>query len=209
MEEIVSYEDRILDLKTFTVVEYSITSPIGEIEERRYHQHVFGNVYETNERGERLREIGSIQALKLLIAEARSNNASLFDLFDITEDTMDLGERFWDFEANECDETLRKFYGDDIEGFNFLILTDLELIHDFRGKGLGKYLIKDVYNNFISGCGLFIADLQNDKIQEKNKHKLVAYLNLTGFEIIPSFSDTLMFINPTLVNKALSSIVLD
>jgi len=65
MENIISYEDKILDLRTFTVVEYKIMSPIRIIEERRFHQHIYGEIFEVNERGEQQRKIGSMIALIL------------------------------------------------------------------------------------------------------------------------------------------------
>jgi len=48
---------------------------------------------------------------------------------------------------------------------------------------------------------LFVADIDNEKITEDKKHKVAAYLNLIGFEMIPSLTNTLMFVNPVLINE--------
>jgi hypothetical protein len=56
MEENISYEDQVLDLRTVTVVDYQITSFIGIIEEKRYHQHIFGSIYEVDEEGKRVKQ---------------------------------------------------------------------------------------------------------------------------------------------------------
>lgn len=208
MESINASSD-ILDLRTLISVEYKIVSALGIIEERRFHQHIRAEIFEMSEKGERLRQIGSVSAIKFLISEARNYSVSLLDLFDITSETMDIAERLWDFETGDFDKRLYTHYNEDIEGSDFLVLYDIELLPEFRGRSIGKYLIKDLYNNFITSCGLFVADISSERITENKKHKIVAYLNLLGFEMLPSLSNSLLFINPALINEPMKSIILD
>lgn len=195
-------------------IDYSLTSHLGISEERRFIQHIFADI--TLQHGDRREEqIGSIEAIKLLIGAARNNGAGTH-LFNMDEDIQDIGAKIWDFEKQDLNDKIRQFKADHYQGSDILILDHIELTPAYRGKEIGRYAIKDLYNNFIEGCSLFVARLDPyriEKAQDPEKPKsiarLVAFFNLVGFTMLPEVSTELMFMDPANINPSFAKLKLD
>jgi GNAT superfamily N-acetyltransferase len=142
-----------------------------------------------------------------------------------------VGEIVYDFEENDFVQPIRDFY-DDLWENDILILNRIEIFPEYRGMGIGKHLIKDLYNNFIQGCALFVLKcfplqaeagtldrhkehaikmgyLDFEKDKAKSFKKLHSYYKSIGFLNIPSISKEYMFMNPIVKNKKFQSIVLE
>lgn len=214
-----------------TEVTYRISSCLGIIEETRYDQNIFGDIIEVDGYGNKLNDIGQIKANKLLLGEAANNGCSIFSVVDMDPETLEMGEVVYDFQENDFVHSIRDFY-DDLWETDILILSRIEIYPEYRGMGIGKYFIKDMYNNFIQGCGLFVLkcfplqaeaglyDRHKDraikmgyegfeKDQSKAFKKLHSYYKSLGFENIPSIKKEYMFMNSKLKNKKFQGILLE
>lgn len=214
-----------------TQITYRISSCLGIIETTRYDQNIFGDIIETDHYGKKLNDIGQIKANKLLLSQAFNDGWGILDVCDMDRETLEMGEVLFDFEQNAFVTPIDKYYND-LWDTNVLILSRVEIYPEYRGMGIGKHLIKDLYNNFIQGCGLFVlkcfplqaeAGLYDrhkeqaikmkydnfEKDQKKAFKKLQSYYKSLGFVNIPSISQEYMFMNPLLKNKKFDSIKLE
>jgi ribosomal protein S18 acetylase RimI-like enzyme len=196
---------KIEEIKYLLSVVYTSLSHLGEREGNRYVQPIFGDLILTNEEGTKEKTIGRISGYKVLLGNAINDNIGFFDVFDMDTDRYGLGETiFDDFWKKELHPALNTVYEDEFDGSDLLVLKKVEIEPEYRGQSLGKYFIKDFYNNFISGCQLFIADFR-----EQENERIMFYFKRMGFEIIPRVSNQFMFLNPAFKNQPWEGIILD
>lgn len=213
-------------------ISYRISSALGCRENNRYNQNIIGKIDLINDYGESIETIGKIKANKLLVQLGADNGWDAFSIFDTEAHLFEIGEAIFDFASSDWHPELTKHYANDIEGQNILILSRIEIIPKYRGKGFAPFIIKDLYNNFIDGMAFFVlkafpiqfeasilgSKSENSKAMEYDKmeknikqatRKLISFYTKLGFEIIPSLSKEIMFINPTRINRKLDKITLD
>jgi hypothetical protein len=209
-------------------ISYYIKSTLDIQEFERYNQVIMGKIELFDEEDGNYKEIGFVQANKMLIELGCNNGWDALSIFDSESTTLEIGNTIMDFDENDWHPKLEKHYKNEIEGRNVLILTRIKIIPEYRGHRFSEYIIKDLYNNFIDGMALFvlkvfplqyegeIKDEMSKKMkQEKERdlkigtRKLITLYKKIGFEIIPSLSKTIMFINPIFNNNKLNKINLD
>ena len=217
-------------------IAYNINSCIGLLYEEHYCQRIKGTLTASfyGEDGKIIKttEIGQLKGTKVLVWKAINNGVDIFDVFDTERNLLEIGEKIWDFEGDNFLSQLDDFYGGVLEYGDVLVLDRIETISEYRGHDLGKYWIKNFYNNFCSETGIFvlknfplqhennIPDSEKKEWQDKMEYhkmdqdfdasdkKLFNYYKRLGFKKIPSIDD-LLFINPIIKNKLFSKIPID
>jgi len=214
-------------------IRYTINSTFAISEGYRYRQQINGVMLYFNDakNPEKSVEIGKIEAHKLLLGQALDAGYRSLSVFDTDEMILDIGEEIYDFERNDFSEAIYEYF--EAPWMGLLILTRLEILPQYRGSGIGKYAIRDLYNNFIGGCGLMTIimypsqlervplagekeyDWYNDMRyptmeadEEKSIYKLLAYYTSMGFRYIPEISESLLFMAPAKINKIFNKIKL-
>lgn len=206
------YEDQEMNI----YVEYKITSSLGPNENDRYSQKIHGRIYEENDNGEEIGVVGKIFAVKLLIGNGLNDGWNPEAVFDTEEYTYELGKLIYDYKASEFNQKVREFYKDSLVSSGVLILQDIEILPNYRGKDIGAYAIKDLFNNFSQDTALFVTDIYPNQFADgipkdewyqtmrydrfntdfdKSFHKLNDYFHKMGFESIPGIGRKLVFIN--------------
>lgn len=223
------YPRRFDKLAEMVGITYSIPSTLGEIEGNRYQQHIFGEAFLESETGERIKTIGKISGVKVLLGQARNDSKWSYDIFDTSQDLFEIGEIVYDFEKGDFSNALREHYDGDFFESSILILNNIEVLPEYRGIDIGAHLIRDFYNQFISQCAIFItipeARQFNDRYKSFSDEEMMyerfelnpqaatervrRYFQRLGFQIIPGLSDELMFINTALVNRVFDRIILE
>lgn len=220
---------------THVFIQYSIESSFIPVQAGRYLQQINGIIFYSPdmEHADKGVEIGKIRADKLLLGEAANNGYRGFDVFDADALVMEIGDAIYDFKKDDFAKALHANF--EISFMDLLIVSRLEILPQYRGNDIGKYAIKDLYNNFIGSCGLLTLkcfplqlesrileidpttpkwniDMQYDSLEtdeEKSSYKLLAYYTSMGFKYIPEISDSLLFLNPAIVNRTFNKIQLD
>ena len=199
----------------------------------RYCQRIDGDIIKVeafNEDQEEL--IGTVQAWKLLIDISRETHLGVLGIIDYDSSTMNVAEHLIDIDTYDWYEEIENHEGP-LLGSNLLILSRIEILPKFRGQGIGKRTIKDLYNNFIQGCGLFAlkcfplqCEVENkekrkDKVKTKMEYEkfdadekkafksLQKYYKSIGFHTIPSIDKSIMVINSGVANRNFKSIKLE
>lgn len=210
-------------------IEYNMISNVSGYDPDRYVNKYHIKVSARTLEEDTYEEVGRGFVVLILDGLAINHHYNLFDVFDFSQATLELGERIYDFEQRQINEDLQQFFEYDFINSNILLLERLELIKRFRGLGLGKKVIKDIIERF-SGCAGLIAlkafplqferighlneswveriglgDLEKD--EEKAKYRLYNYYQSIGST--NPFNDEFFFINPALVIEKLDRIELE
>ncbi len=223
----INYED--IDIR------YTIESSMAPSNGYRYRQQINGVMHYFNdkENPENSIVIGKIEAQKLLLGVAADAGCPGLAVFDADEMMLDIGKAIYDFERDDYSEAIYEHF--EIPWMDLLILSRLEILPQYRGSKIGKYAIRDLYNNFISGCGLmtittFPLQLESrvpapgekeydwhrdmgyttmEPDEEKSIYKLLAYYTSLGCKYLPEISEDLLFLTPANNNKTFDKIKLD
>ncbi|MFK8005651.1 MAG: hypothetical protein AB8H03_04740 [Saprospiraceae bacterium] len=204
-------------------VHYSFRSYLGEDIDKNYITPHFGKIFHVDLENEEDTQIGSIDLNFLLLGEALNNQLNYIDVFDRNEYTLRVGNKFMDFSENDLNLDIQEFYNYTFTNNDIAIIKKFELSEKFKGRGIEKKIIRDLYYRFASTCGLFIVETFPLQFQPKviftNKYrpdsnlefdyqepnlekfflKLKAFYQNIGFDHIDGYND-LMFLNPALVN---------
>jgi len=218
---------------TQVYIQYSIESSFMAVGAARYKQQVNGVMYYSPDLDDpdKSVEIGTITAEKLLLGQAGENGYPGVAVFDTDALVMEIGKAIYDFKRDDFSEATQEEL--EMPFMDLLIVSRLEILPAYRGNDIGKYAIKDLYNNFSGGCGLMalksfplqLEGSQNDPSgqrapnamqydsmepdEEKSMYKLLAYYTSMGFKYIPQLSDSLLFLTPAIVNPTFDKIKLD
>ncbi len=223
----INYED--IDIR------YTIQSSMAPSEGYRYRQQINGVMLYFNDAKdpEKSIEIGKIEAHKLLLGEAANAGYSALAVFDAHHVILDIGETIYDFEKNDFSDAIYDHF--EVPSMDLLIVYGLEILPQYRGSEIGKYAIRDLYNNFISGCGLMTIIIYPSQLEtrvpgigesdyewyndmgyktmeadeEKSIYKLLGYYTSMGFKYIPEISEDLLFHTPAKINETFNKIKLD
>ena len=212
-------------------IEYKFTSPFGYIEGSRYVTTISGDIIQEDENGEIIAIVGRIILHLVLISLAQNNNYDLYEIFDEDAPLFEIGQAIVDFEHGEIQEKIREYYNGEIVNSDVCVIERLEILPPYRGNNLGKKILKDINNRFVSACGLFVLksfplqfEMEGTENREWNKQmkldaleknektavqKLKRFYKSCGFETIPGISGNLMFVNPLKRNSKMDKIELE
>ncbi|UWX60371.1 hypothetical protein N0B40_18470 [Chryseobacterium oranimense] len=214
------------------LIEYKIFSNLGDKGSYRFSQTIYGELSVSDEMGNNKKTIGKLTGEKLLLNEARNHNWDSQSIFDNEAHTLEIGEAIYDFDYEDWHDNIKNKFDEEIYENDLLILSRIEILPKYQGKGIGQKWIKDFYINFIQGCGLMALKVfplqcesdytlgrdQNwcDEMKYSNMEKggdafeslLKFYLKI-GFQIFPEISKKIVFINPFLRNEKFEQIKFD
>ncbi|WP_430827479.1 hypothetical protein [Chryseobacterium indologenes] len=192
--------------------EYKISSYLGDKDSDRFCQNIRGELIVSNEVGNS-KAIGRLMGEKLLIREAINHNWDSYSIFDTEARTLEIGETVYNFDEGDWNDAIMEKFKNDIYENDLLILSRIEILPEYRGKGIGQKWIKDFYINFIQGCGLMALKvfplqcesdytLGRDQLwcnemgyNSMNKNddafeSLLQFYLKTGFELFPDISNS-------------------
>lgn len=150
-----------LSFPSFGIIrlEYSFPSETGITESLRYITEYSIRIYldqyiETGS-GERIDsvEIGRAKASLFLVGLGLDTDQSVFDVFDHSIEYINLYEELYD-EHEEYSKAIKG--GREIDNSNVLYIRRVELLPQWRGRGIGKKVLKDIIWRFTGGCGLVV-----------------------------------------------------
>lgn len=216
----------------FHSVEYTIVSHLEFNDENRYCQEIIGEIRMRNENDDnnvKTITIGSLKGYKVLADLASKRGYSILDIIDLKAETNDVAEYFYD--NSDWNEEIEETLGDDLAGLDMLILSRIIIYSEYRGQGLGGKVIKDFYNNFIQGCGLFglkcyplqceLKDIkarapkkERDSLKELEPEHIKAFKSLSkyykslGFENVKGLPKEILIINPVSIGAKFRKIEL-
>jgi GNAT superfamily N-acetyltransferase len=216
-------------------INYRFSSELGDIDGHRYITSIDAWIYESEDERDTESLIGKLAIKLVLINNAINDNYPLFDIMDMETYIFKIGEQIFDFEANDLKLQIQEFYDHSFINSDLCFITRIEIKESHRGKGIGKKVIKDIYNRFNSSCGLFVVqafplqfeskltktesnnlpkwlkDMNLDTLEsdfEKAFYQLKSFYQKVGFDHIDGFNE-LMFLNPALKNIKLDHILFE
>jgi GNAT superfamily N-acetyltransferase len=215
----------------FYTMRYSFVSPLNKAGEARYITHFKVELTIDDEFGNPSETIGKGNIQIVLLALAKNNHFDLFRIFDVDRDIFRVASEIYDFTNQEFNSDILFFFDDMLICRDLCIIHQLELLPQYRRKGLGKKMVKDIVNRFGSACDLFVAEtfplqFENDsflpkddwyqkmrfdlldKDFEKSDYLLKAFYQSVGFQYIENYTD-LMFLNSVKINEKLNKIELE
>lgn len=214
---------------------YHFSSQLDDIEGNRYITTYKVKIYESNyEKDDRI-QIGKLTCKLLHVGLASNVGFPLNEIIDMEEYTFRIGQVFLDLENYVLNESIQKFYDYAFTNPDICLLTRFEIQESHRRKGIGRKVVKDIYNRFNLSCGLFVvqafplqfdqelessesgelpewskkmnyASLENDF--EKAFYQLKSFYQKIGFDHIEGFNE-LMFLNPSFINEKMDKIRLE
>ena len=215
-------------------VRYTINSSFAISEGYRYRQKIDGIIHYFNDKRspDKSVEIGKVEVQKILLGQALDAGYSGVSVFDVEHFILDIGNQIYDFERNDFSEAIYENF--EVPWMDLLIVSGLEILPEYRGSDIGKFVLRDLYNNFIGGCGLMAIMVYPPQLdgtipepgesgyewysnmgyaameadEEKSIYKLLAYYTSMGFRYIPAISENLLFMAPAKINKIFNKIKL-
>lgn len=163
-------------------------------------------------------KIGNIRLKFLLIGEALNDEVNILELFNTGEYLYRIGSKVLNFETSDFKEDIQSFFNYEFYSFDLCIIGRFEIIEVFRGKEIGRLILKNIKRRFSISCALFVVHtypiqfehpdsdfLLNEKSKikldlldkdfEKSFYKLKAFYQKIRFDHIKGYED-LMFLNP-------------
>ena len=215
------------------VLKYRFDSGTGCIEHGRfineYEIDIWGHG-ENDDGIEKSQLIGKGKISLFLVGLAQNEDFSLYQLFDSSQNGLDLGNLIFDWETEDMNEDFEDIISEALN-YNILYIDRIELLPQFRGLGLGKKIMKDIIFRFDNSCGLIALKafplqlegssvlgrdekwskkmkyddlIQDEKIAKKQLYKFYKSLGFTQY-----FKTEYFYINPALTNKKLDKVNLD
>ncbi|MGM9512403.1 GNAT family N-acetyltransferase [Larkinella sp. GY13] len=214
-------------------LEYGFQYETGITESLRYINEyairIYLDQYFPGESGDRVEsvEIGRASVSLFLVELGHNNDQSTFDIFDHSVEYINLFEELYD-EDEEFIEAIKN--GREIDQFNVLYIRNLALLPQWRGRGIGKKILKDIIWRFTGCFGLGVlksfqlqfewgileqTDLWTQQLllanlsknQRSSQKKLNAFYQSVGFRELPN-SDW-HYLNMIHVNRKLDQISLE
>ncbi|WP_338868467.1 hypothetical protein WBJ53_17615 [Spirosoma sp. SC4-14] len=145
----------------FIRTEYSFTSGSGELASDRYINEYKIRIYldEVRELGEEIREeaieIGRASVSLFLLELGMNNEFPRFEIFDHSSEYLNLYEQIFT-EQGEYIKPIQD-YSEEIH-YNLLYIRQLELLPEWRGRGIGQKVLKDIIWRFEGCCGLVVLN---------------------------------------------------
>ncbi len=218
-------------------LKYRFSSQLDEMDGERYVTTYKVKIYEGEfkEYSNKKLLIGKLTVKLIHVTLALDNDYPLHYILDTDQYTLEIGQQIFDIEREEIREDIQGFYKGDILNSDICLLTRIEICESHRRQGIGKKVVKDVYNRFRGSCGLFVvqafplqfesgvkkgnlgplpkwskkmnfSSLENDF--EKAFYQLKAFYQKIGFDHIDGYNE-LMFLNTSFINEKMDKILLE
>lgn len=99
-------------------------------------------------------EVGRFRLFYIDVCAAMNAGASVFDIFDCTQETCDYYAAIFDVGTLAPSPALRRLFKDEVWPGNTLILDRLEILPEFRGYNLGLAVIRRLIERFGAGAAV-------------------------------------------------------
>jgi len=114
---------------------------------------------------------------QILFGLAMDYNYPLFDVMDASESILDMSGVLFEFEEDKNFWDKIDAYFVDTTPINYTIcyLEYLEIVPTYRGKGIGKRIIKSMMERFYDSCGLWVVKgfpIQHSGVIQKQPLKI-------------------------------------
>ena len=185
----------------FFNTQYTFQSGNGEMERCITSYHVVITTSEDDP--ENNKEIGFAKFDIINLSQGHEIGYSSMMLFDHSHSLMELGFAIYNFDEDNFRDEILNYYQDDFNFYGCICYLDrIEILPAFRGKGLGKKVLKDIIHRFSHSTSLFVlkafplqleVTISNDlwfnkmKLDEfdnnesKAKQKIFKYYKSLGF----------------------------
>ena len=214
----------------FYHINYRFTSYLSDIEYERYVTEIEGDIIANDLDEKQTHVAGKIKVNILRWGLAMNENVRFAHVLDALGGHYGVAEddyySFFDAKTDELSEAFVEKFGD-LDGHDICIIESVELLPAHRSKQVGRKVIKDIVDQFSSGCSLFIVtvfpfqfgDMNDDDWdrkmqyglletdQEQANYQLLNFFKQIGFDKL--HDNDLMFYNPALVNERMDKIELD
>jgi len=211
-------------------IKYDFESGLGPMEGERYIRTINVNIC-ADDYEQTTKVIGKASFKIVYIDQAINAGYDFYEMFDsIDKYTIDFAVQLFDFEWNEVNEDILKYYKYDCHALNICMLDRIEILPEFRGHKIATKVIKDIVFHFSTTCGLFVLQVfplqfEGHTGESDDWHKqlnltlfeskeAVAFKRLSnyyrgiGFDKIPGYKN-LLFYNPSRKNKKMDAIDLE
>lgn len=215
----------------FIRTEYSFTSGTGQLENHRYFTEytirIFLDDFRLDDLSDKAAslEIGQASVTLFLLDLALNEREPRIEVFD--PEYIRLYEDLYD----DDDELIAAIYGGrEIDSGNVLYIRRLALLPQWRGRGMGAKILKDIIWRFTGSCGLVVAcnqplqfeegileetDLWVQQLllsgltqnKEEARQRVAGFFTSAGFREVAALD--LFYLNMTYVNSALNAVSLD
>ena len=196
-------------------IKYSFTDilredPLGD-DPNDFVNNIEFEVYLTDIHGKLSEVIAKGEISQILFGLAIDYGYPLYEVMDASESILDMSGVLFEFEeGKDFWDKIEDYFADAIpENYNICYLEYLEILPNYRGKGIGNKIIKSMIQRFYDSCGLWVAkgfpiqhsgnlekkafsDLDEwdqkmdynsfEKDLEKSQYKLFHYLQQLGFQ---------------------------
>jgi len=216
----------------FLDLTYSFESGIGATSAGRYLNEytieIYGDGFDNDGNEIKPVLIGKAKVTLVLLSLAINNGFSYYQIFDTSEELLELGNVVFDLEQEQYNEVVEHYHYDALNS-NLLFIDRIEILPAYRNAGWGKKVIKDILCRF-SGCyGLMVlksfplqlkADRDNtddwnvqmefENLEQDEKvaiTKLNSFYKSIGF--VKLLEDDYFFYNSELKNSKLDKIKID
>lgn len=133
-------------------IEYKFTHTLDiENSESPNVDELFGNIYYNNYENAQPLKIGEIE-LHLYNYSFINFGFNLYDAFDRSMNTINLGNAIIDYKSKELKPKIEKLVGESFNQ-NILVIHELILFSKYRNKGFGQEIISGVETFFEGKCG--------------------------------------------------------
>lgn len=97
---------------------------------------------------------GRFRLIYIDVCAALNARASVFDIFDCTQETCDYFSAIFDIETLGPSSALTHLFKEDVWPGNVLIVDRLEILPEFRGHNLGLVVMRGLIERFGAGAGV-------------------------------------------------------
>lgn len=117
------------------------------------------SIYRVNEGREINQLIGRGSVSLLLLNRAIDLGFPLFEVFDASDSIMEMAEVVFDMnQEGDFWSKLDEFFDYNLPtSYDTCFIEGIELLPDFRGKGIGKWVLKNIMERFYGSCGLVVV----------------------------------------------------
>ena len=131
--------------------------------DRSYHRTIHTTILGAEEFGTENKidyQVGQLTSVHVHLGEALNEQVRFYDVFDETQQLMELGEELYNLKANCLSDAVQNLVGGDSDGADILLVDYLAVFSRFRGHGVGLGALYDLMWNFggINGLVALYAD---------------------------------------------------
>jgi GNAT superfamily N-acetyltransferase len=178
-------------------IEYRFDAILGQTDANRYINDYKIDIYHDDNAQDPIKHdlIGKVEASLVLMGLMMNKGVSYYEVFDNSQFLSEIGQTIIDFDENDFAEP---FASEDMGGSgNLLVISRIELLPEWRKKGIGRKMIKDIVLRFSGCCDLVILKAfplqQEYQYAEGNKNAWEKQMNINDLPKDVEFSNYKMF----------------